>query len=263
MNKKEAMKERTGTVFNIQHFCIQDGPGIRTGVFLKGCPLRCLWCANPESQSGQVQTFVNGEVCGERMTAQAVTEQVAEDAVFYGADGGVTLSGGEVLAQADFAEAVLYLAREGGIGTAVETSGCGPWEDLRRIAQYCDTVLYDVKHTDAERHTRCTGVGNERILANLRRLSAELPKTQIWIRVPLIPGYNDDPENLLATGRLAAALPAVRRVELLPYHNLGEGKRAQLGDSHTFAAEIPSAEQMEACRALVRESVGAAGIQVC
>jgi len=292
----------TGTVFNIQHFCLHDGPGIRTGVFLKGCPLRCLWCANPESQSPKTQILWDSgrctlcghcvsvcpvkairmeadrvitdhglctgcgvcakscpqktrEVCGRTMTAEEVVQEALEDRIFYGNEGGITLTGGEVLLQSGFAAEIFRLSKEAGITTAMETGGFGTRESLEAVAQYCDTVLYDVKHTEDETHRKLTGQGHGLILDNLQRLSHHFPSLHIRLRVPLIPGCNDGEDNLRRVGQLAKALPRCTGVDLLPYHNLGVGKRSQLGYEAEFTAQVPDGGYMERLRDIVREYV--------
>lgn len=288
-----------GVVFNIQHFCLHDGPGIRTSVFLKGCPLRCLWCANPESQRKQPQILWNWEKCvgcgacemacpkgavslkegvvhtnettctgcgvcvdacpqkarelsGRWVTVEDVLREVEEDQLFYGEEGGMTLTGGEVLAQSEFAAALLEGAKERNISTAIETSGFGSWESLKTLAYHCDLFLYDCKHVLPQEHQRCTGQSNKGILENLTRLSTEFPEKEIWLRTPVIPGYNDSRENMQALGELARHVSSCTRVELLPYHNLGEGKRRQLGQV-PFIGETPSEERMESLRRIVAQ----------
>lgn len=293
--------EKTGIVFNIQHCCIHDGPGIRTGVFLKGCPLRCLWCANPESQLAHPQVFWDERKCslcgacvavcpqkalsvsdgkvrvkpntcigcgscaaacplgaremtGKRMRVDEVMREVLEDRLFYGEDGGLTVSGGEPLMQAEFTLALLRAAKEAGITTAVETSGFAAWETLEGLAPYCDTFLYDIKAVEAQKHLRYTGVDNAGILENLKLLSAHFPQCDIWIRTPLIPDYNDSEEDMALLAELAKSVPTATQLHLLPYHDLGEGKREQLGEGQAFRAEIPTAEHMERLRDLLRSS---------
>lgn len=294
----EALESVTGVIFNLQHFCLHDGPGIRTSVFLKGCPLRCRWCANPESQQRHPQILWNWEKCtgcgacesacptgaitreegaihtdnaqcigcgvcaaacpqkarelsGRVTTAGEVLQEVMEDCLFYGDDGGMTLTGGEVLSQPEFALALLRLAKERGLHTAIETSGFGSWEALESLAPFCDLFLYDCKHIQPERHLRCTGQSNEKILENLRRLSQAFPEKEIWIRTPVVPGWNDSEENMEGLADLAKATPGCTRVELLPYHDLGEGKRQQLGEA-PFSGQVPAEEQMERLRQIVR-----------
>ena len=264
-----ALESVTGVIFNLQHFCLHDGPGIRTNVFLKGCPLRCRWCANPESQQKRPQILWNWEKCtgcgacvaacphkarelsGRVATAGEVLQEAMEDRLFYGNDGGMTLTGGEVLSQPGFALALLRLAKERGLRTAVETSGFGSWEALGSLAPFCDLFLYDCKHTLPEGHKRCTGQSNQLILENLGRLSQEFPEKEIWLRVPVIPGWNDSAENMEGLAALAKATLGCTRVELLPYHNLGEGKRQQLGEE-PFPGQVPTEEHMEALRQIVR-----------
>lgn len=296
----EELKNTRGVVFNVQHFCLHDGPGIRTSVFLKGCPLRCLWCANPESQRKQPQILWNWEKCtgcgacvaacpqqalsmedgrlhqdsaactgcgacvsacpqqarelsGKWVTAEEILHQVEEDRIFYREEGGMTLTGGEVLSQPEFSLALLRLAKEKGLSTAVETSGFGAWETLKELAPCCDLFLYDCKHLSPEEHQACTGQSNQRILENLQNLSEEFPEKEIWLRAPVIPGYNDSRENMKALGELARQTPGCSRVELLPYHNLGEGKRQQLGEK-PFPGQVPSQEHMAQLQAIVAES---------
>ncbi len=229
----EALRERKGMVFDIQGYSIHDGPGIRTTVFLKGCPLRCAWCQNPESQSGRPEKLREAgggvRVVGRRMTAGEVVAEVARDAVFYRrSGGGVTLSGGEPLAQPRFAEAILALSKEAGFHTVVDTCGHGSWPLVRPVFDLCDLVLFDLKHLDPVRHRAATGTGNHGILDNLRRVR-DLG-VELWIRVPVIPGWNDDDENLAALADLVGReLGASTPVFLLPYHPFGEGKYEALG----------------------------------
>lgn len=252
---KEVQK---GMVFNIQHCSIHDGPGIRTTVFLKGCPLRCLWCANPESQRACVEeTIENGKtvVYGEEKTVEEVMAEVLEDRVFYGTEGGMTLSGGEILMQPNFALALLRAAREAGITTAVETSGYASEETVCSLIPYVDYFLYDIKAVDRDLHKRCTGVDNDIIIRNLKIIDQTEGDFRIQIRVPLIPGYNDTEDEMRAIGQLAAELQHLEFVQLLPYHNLGEGKRVALGRD-AFVCEVPSAEHMESRREIVRQAGG-------
>ena len=293
----------TGVVFNIQRYSIHDGPGIRTTAFLKGCPLRCAWCQNPESQILRPEIFfvsenckgcgtcaqacqqgaiavVDGlartdrakcvgcgectEVCpnearnlmGRTATALEVFQELAADEIFYQrSGGGATLSGGEPLAQPEFAMAVFRLCREASIHTALDTCGHAPWETMRQVLEYVDLVLYDLKHMDPEQHKRYTGVSNELILENAKRIhQLGIP---MLARVPVIPGHNDDQENMVATAVfIATELGESTPVHLLPYHRLGETKHERMEQGNkSLAADPPSDEQMEEMRE-VYESFG-------
>ena len=297
-------EDREGVIFNIQRYSIHDGPGIRTTVFLKGCPLRCLWCQNPESQSSQPQVFfvrenctgcgacvracpegaidlveersrTNRDLCtgagkcaevcpnearnlmGRHVTAGDVFDEIAADDIFYQrSGGGATLSGGEPLAQPEFARAVLKLCRDASIHTTLDTCGYADWETMRRVLEYVDLVLYDLKHMDPEQHQRYTGVSNELILEIARRIHHELGIPML-ARVPVIPGYNDTEENLTATARFVAAeLGDSIEVHLLPYHRLGEAKHERMEQlDKSIDAQPPSEERMEEVRK-VFESFG-------
>lgn len=255
------LRHRPGIVFDIQGYSIHDGPGIRTTVFLKGCPLRCAWCQNPESQAARQERLREadgpGRMVGRRTTAGEVFDEVAKDAIFYRrSGGGVTLSGGEPLAQPRFAEAILALSRDAGFHTALDTSGHGTWSRVRPVFEQCDLVLFDVKHLDPVRHREATGVDNELILANLRRVR-ELG-IELWVRVPLIPGWNDDDANAAAlAGVVTRELGRETPVFLLPYHPFGEGKYEALGRKPP-SIQPPSDEQV----ARVAGRLASAGLAV-
>ena len=262
-------------VFNIQRCSIHDGPGIRTTVFIKGCPLRCDWCHNPESLDGAPEVAItekkclscgacieacpesnderpargpgwddgNCQSCGACADAcpgeareligepRAVVDLVAEierDRPFFEASGGgVTFSGGEPLSYPTFLAACLEECREKGLHTAVDTSGFASKKVIRDIAGLADVLLYDLKHMDPIAHQRHTGVENQRILENLRTLSED--GTAIWIRFPLIPGFNDDAENLEVMATFINALPNRHPLFVLPYHSIGVDKYRRLG----------------------------------
>lgn len=287
-----------GLVFNIQRFSIHDGPGIRTTVFLKGCPLACAWCHNPEGLSpdpeivrsqnrciacGQCveacpqhlpvpQIYPSQEaidlctVCGacveacpcearqlagRSMTVDEVVAEVVRDRVFYEeSGGGVTFSGGEPLGQAGFLAAALRACQGQGLHTAVDTCGLAPWEQLLMVAEATDLFLFDVKLIDDAGHRQHTGVSNRQILDNLERLGEG--HSRIWLRVPVIPDVNDDPENLAAVARLAATVPAVERICLLPYHPLGEDKLKRSGRAvQLTATDRLTPTQLQSLAALV------------
>jgi pyruvate formate lyase activating enzyme len=247
-----------GLVFDIQRFSVHDGPGIRTTVFLKGCPLRCLWCHNPEGLTAapQLQFFSDAcigcgrcgtrsqlsdaehcptealKVCGRRMDEEEILREVRRDRLFYGDTGGITISGGECLLQADFVASVLGRAKAEGFHTAIDTCGYVPWTSIEKTLDVCDLYLYDVKCIDPARHKAYTGVENQRILENLHRLSA--CNKDIWIRTPVIPGFNDSEEEMTAIAEQLAPLPSVRRVTLMPYHTLGADKYPSLGLTYPY-----------------------------
>lgn len=277
-----------GIVFDIHKFAIHDGPGIRTTVFLKGCPLRCIWCHNPESQERAPEIFFIPEKCigcgwcfsvcpnhchvaretahefhrencircgrctercyaealelvGSAMTPEGVMEEVLKDRIFYEtSQGGMTISGGEPMMQFDFTLDLARRAKAAGIHICLDTCGEAPYEQYETIRPFVDLFLYDVKATDPEIHRRLTGVSNERIRENLRRLDRSGAKT--ILRCPLVPGVNDDDAHLLGIAALADSLENVQEITLHPYHPLGIDKCARLGkqprlDDKNFATE--------------------------
>ncbi|HEX5643759.1 MAG TPA: glycyl-radical enzyme activating protein [Thermoleophilia bacterium] len=286
----------SGRVFDVQRFSLHDGPGIRTVVFLKGCPLRCAWCANPESQRAApeiawfenlcalcgrcVEACPHGVVCidegrvrtdrrlcaacgacaaacsrgarrllGRESTVDEVMAEVRRDAPFFRrSGGGVTFSGGEPLSQPEFLVECLRRCRRWGYHTAVETCGQARWEDVAAVAESADLFLYDLKQVDTARHEELTGAGNELILANLERLLGL--GAAVTVRVPVIPGANDDRESLAALADFVACHPGVRSVELLPYHPLGAHKYDAL-DLAWAAFAKPEPAQLEEAAAYV------------
>ena len=285
-----------GLIFNIQRFSIHDGPGIRTTVFFKGCPLRCHWCSNPESwqdyaeiltydmkctKCGRCQQVcpvdaivvdekdrkLNRSTCnlclkcadvcptgaiavaGQWMTLEEVMKEVESDSLFYkNSGGGVTLSGGEPLMQWEFALELLKDCKTKAFHTALDTCGYASWEVLDRVLDFTDLVLYDIKHMDAEQHRQGTGKSNKLILDNARRTAS---KRRTWLRVPLIPGYNDSAENLEAIARFGLEIGA-EKVSLLPYHIWGESKYARLGLRYPMKeVTLPSDEFVKDCQKVV------------
>lgn len=290
--KGAAIVTQEGIVFDMQRFSIHDGPGIRTLVFLKGCPLHCKWCSNPESQRFRPELLFQPEKCigcqacleicphqavsldegqlafhrdlcqecgaccqvcyaearivkGTSMTVDQVLEEVLKDAAFYAnSGGGMTLGGGEPLAQADFAAAILQAAKAKEVHTAVETAGHVPWDNFEKVLPYTDLFLYDLKHMDPKTHRQWIGQNNQLILSNLERLRQRT--RNIILRTPVIPGFNDNEADIAAIARQGRLL-GIHELHLLPFHRFGEGKYRLL-DRERFQPvrnEIPK-EEMEA-----------------
>lgn len=247
-----------GRIFDIQRYSIHDGDGIRTIVFLKGCVLRCRWCCNPESQEYGIQTMlVQGKpkIIGRDVTVEEVMEEVEKDRPYYRrSGGGLTLSGGESLCQPDFAYALLRTAKSIGIPTAMESMGCAKYEVIEKILPYLDQYLMDIKHTNFEKHREFTGRSNELMLENARKI-ANSKMTRLSIRVPVIPGFNDTPEEIREIARFSDTLPGVERIHLLPYHRLGQDKYKGLGREYQMKEALPPTnEHMELLKHVVEEN---------
>lgn len=257
-----------GVIFDIVHSSLVDGPGIRTTVFFKGCNLKCAWCHNPESQSfkpqimfykdkctlcgkckeicsspnncilcGKCALYCQNEarkVCGKEYTTDEVLAEVIKDKAFYeNSGGGVTFSGGECMLQIDFLCEILKKCKENGIHTAVDTAGHIPFESFEKILPYTDLFLYDIKVFDNEKHKKYIGVGNERILQNLKKLFNLGAK--VWVRIPIIVGVNDNIEEMQKIKEFLGG--NAKKVELLPYHPMGENKYRAIGKNpHPFTA---------------------------
>lgn len=248
-----------GRIFDIQRFSTHDGPGIRTVVFLKGCILRCRWCCNPESQSYQIQTMrTDGrtKTVGRDVTVGEVMERVMRDQPYYRrSGGGLTLSGGEALCQTEFSYALLSEAKRYGLNTAVETTGCLPYHMIEPMLPLLDTVLMDIKHVNSLKHEEFTGLRNELILSNARRIAES--GVRLVIRVPTVPGFNDTEEEIASIARFAASLPGVRELHLLPYHRLGSDKYSGLDRPYLMGdIPVPNGAQMERLKRVAeRESL--------
>ena len=269
-----------GIVFDIQKFSLHDGPGIRTTVFLKGCPLRCLWCHNPESQSFKIELSYKSDKCvlcgaceevceagvhkvsenlhaidyskctasckcveacaydalklyGKTMTVQEVISDVLKDIKYYKkSDGGITISGGEPLAQPTFTGEILKAAKEKRIHSCIETTGYASREIIEKLLPYVDLFLFDYKATDSKKHEELTGVSNELILENLQFIYDK--GASIILRCPLIPGINDSEEHLQGIALMSDKYPLLKGIELLPYHHMGKGKYKELGREYSL-----------------------------
>lgn len=274
-----AMKKRTGIVFSIQKYSVHDGDGIRTIVFLKGCPLRCSWCSNPESHRFEQELAYNPRNClgvkscgwcvtvcpngaikdmagmpaldrgmctgclrcaetcpsgalsvyGEQKSVDEVLRRVEEDGQFYArSGGGMTLSGGEAMAQAEFVLELLGKARNRRINTAMETCGHCMWEPLSKVCSQLNSLIFDIKCLSTAKHKKFTGVGNELILQNFKRVCASFPDLPILTRTPVVPGFNDTEQDIR---EILNFLPRQDNIsyELLPYHRMGQPKYEYLG----------------------------------
>lgn len=258
-----------GTIFDIERNSYVDGPGIRTTVFFKGCNLKCAWCHNPESQSplkeflfykekcvgcgrckGNTVEDSNficlndaKEICGRDWSTNEVLKEVLKDKAFFDTSGGgVTFSGGECMLQIDFLCELLKVCKESGIHTAVDTAGNLPWEYFEKILPYTDLFLYDIKCMDNDKHLKYTGVKNEKSLENLKMLLNANAK--VWIRIPIICGVNDTVAEMKKVKEFLNKCNNLEKIELLPYHQMGEHKYTALGmEIDNF--EVPEKEKVE------------------
>jgi len=281
----------TGVIFDVKRFAVHDGPGIRTTVFLKGCPLRCQWCHNPESWYPTPEMSVRRNLClrcgrcveacphdaitlnddgpaidaercqacgacvsacpsgareilGRPVSVDEVIARVERDVPFYDqSGGGVTFSGGEPMAQVEFLGALLARCKAHDLHTAVDTSCHASWEAFKSILPNVDLFLCDVKHADAKIHEQITGVTNELLIENLKQINKS--SKRIFLRFPVIPGVNDDLDNVDALGRLASSLGAVARIDILPYNETMQGKLTRLTGSYELVESTrPSDEHV-------------------
>ncbi len=234
-----------GRIFDVQRFSVHDGPGVRTIVFLKGCVLRCKWCCNPESQNYKTENLITDgktKLVGKDVTVAEVIAEVERDRVYYKrSGGGLTLSGGESFCQPEFATALLRAAKDKGINTAIETTSCAPIETILEALPFIDNYLMDIKHINSEKHLKFTGKDNLMILENAK-IIAQKAKNMV-IRVPVIPTFNDTPEEIEEIARFTASLPNVNKIHLLPYHRLGRDKYEGLGREYTMGDILPPTDE--------------------
>ena len=275
-----------GFVFNIDRYAVHDGPGIRTMVYLKGCPLRCKWCCNPEGQKPNKEVIKFNNICigcgicidvcekgaisllngrvifdkrkcdycgkcvdlcpsksmslyGRKMSSWEILEICKKDIRYYErSGGGITLSGGEPTLQYEFSSEILSLCKDKGINTAVETCGYSPWDHFEQVIKFTDYVLFDIKQLNSDKHLEWTGVSNELILGNLKKL-AKMRKL-IFIRIPLIPGVNDSLNDIGKIGSFIKSLKAnIAEINLLPYHKYGVNKYAYLQVDYSLKSTVP------------------------
>lgn len=304
MTSVQHSPEPEGLIFNIQRFCVHDGPGIRTTIFMKGCPLNCRWCANPESISphpvlitrdikcsacgkcvdvcpagaitfnAEQGRVINWQACtgcldcvevclygalgrsGRMITLEEAVNELLKDAPFYRrSGGGITISGGEPLNQPRFVSRLLTELHEQGLHTALDTSGHAPADVFSNIIEQADLVLLDIKHLDSDLHREYTGVGNEKILANASYAAGRKP---VWFRIPVIPGFNDNPDHIGRIAELASSL-GVEKISLLPYHQGGQSKSLQIGREYKMPdLAPPSPEHIS----VLQDVVSRAGVNV-
>ncbi len=247
----------TGRIFDIQRFSVHDGPGVRTIIFLKGCFLRCKWCCNPESQKREIETmFVDGKekVMGRDVTVAELMTDIEKDRIYYRrSGGGVTLSGGESLAQPDFAAAILRACKEKGINTALESTACAGYDKIQKLLPYLDVYLMDIKHINSQKHKEFTTQPNDLILENAKRLATDAKK--LIIRVPVIPTFNDTEQEIRDIAEFTRSLKTVEELHLLPYHRLGEDKYKGLGRTYEMhGVDLIPAEHIQRLKKVVEET---------
>lgn len=276
----------TAVIFDIERNSYVDGPGIRTTVFFKGCNLKCAWCHNPESQDFTPQMMFYKDqctgcgkckavcptpgsctlcekctffcpanarkVCGKEYTVDEVFKVIIKDKLYYdNSGGGVTFSGGECMLQVDFLAEILKKCKENGIHTAVDTAGHISFDNFKKILAYTDLFLYDIKIYDTEKHRKYIGVGNELILDNLKNLFDLGAK--IWIRIPVIADVNDSLEEMQRIKNFLYRHGKPEKIELLPYHAMGEHKYTAIGKSaHPF--HPPDNNQLTKLKAVLMDA---------
>ncbi len=246
-----------GLIYDIKKFAVHDGPGIRTTVFFKGCPLECWWCQNPESiglspeSVMRSQPYTSGDtVVGREMTVQDLMEEIERDIVFYDeSGGGVTASGGEPLLQAGFLTALLAACRGIDIHTAVDTSGFATWSQFEHILPFTDLFLYDIKLLNEAGHQEYTNVSNQPILENLKKLDEA--GHEIILRIPLIPDITDTDENLSGIAEFISGFQHIQKIDLLPYNKLAREKYRRFHKTNRLEGlETQPEDKLKAIQAL-------------
>lgn len=274
----EILPSPKGVVFNIQRYSLNDGQGIRTVVFFKGCPLKCPWCANPESRSHHIEHIRRESKClhcencsedvqecpsgafesvGNEMTLDQVMKEIIKDEIFFRTSGGgVTLSGGEVLSQSQFAIALLSRLKKMGIHTAIETSGHGKPEHLYQIASLCDEVLFDLKIMDEVQAKQVIGINLSRVLKNFTGLIER--KVHVIPRLPLIPGYTLSVDNLQRVLTFLSPFN-LKEIHILPFHQYGAKKYEMLQMKYSMHhVKVPSESEVQE----IKKQIEAFGYQV-
>jgi len=297
--KESKMANRKGLIFDIQGFSVHDGPGCRTLVFLKGCPLRCKWCSNPEGIEPHIQLMyyrdrcvmdyackyackshaihvqrteapitINRKICnqcidfecinacnynalnisGYYMTVDELMGKIQKDRQYWGPKGGVTLSGGEPMFQPDFTRAVLQQCYDSYIHTAMETSGYAAWIHYKKVLDYLEWIFFDLKHMDQKMHKMGTGLSNKLILNNARKIASQ-KENKLVFRMPIIPGFNDSLENIIATAEFLNSID-MKEINILPLHHLGSSKYDLLSLKYYYKEHLitPTSVQMEKIR---------------
>ncbi len=258
LNQTYEGMDTKGTVLRIEKSSIFDGDGLRTVVFMKGCPLRCQWCSTPESHLKNIQTTLDGSITyGKFMTVEEVMVEVRKDSLFYfHSGGGLTVSGGEILTQPEFVRHLLRRAMWEGINTCIETTFYSDWDRIKPILDCTDTAFVDMKLMDPKLHKEYTGISNSLILENITKAGKERNGMKLIIRRPLIPGVNDTEEDLTKLGQFLSKLPAVDHLQLLPYHRLGTDTYRKLGMIYPLAeVETPSEEHMKWCQEITNKYI--------
>jgi pyruvate formate lyase activating enzyme len=251
-----------GLIFSVKRYAIHDGPGIRVTFFMKGCPLSCIWCHNPEGISPYTSTveqvdrigereFRKNEEVGKYYNTNDILAIIEKEKVFIDqSKGGVTFSGGEPLMQSDFLLEALMLCKEKGFHTTVDTSGFSTCDGFMKIIPFTDLFLFDIKHLDNQKHIKFTGVSNDEILSNYR-LIAESGK-DFMVRIPVVPGFNDDDDHLTRLKQfiLSEKMDKLKMISLLPYHKIGSSKYKKFNMTNRMEdVEQPSAQKMNELKA--------------